>query len=331
LDESIELIEGDAIKALDFLATKVVELKGITEDRSHLSYTDRDAIKRADDFADRMIKANQERTLGIPTGITVFDKVTGGWMPGQLASIIGRLNEGKSWLLMFFCIEAYKSGSSILFLSPEMTVQETELRFDTLLSQSFRNTDLTLGRQTIDVQEYKAFLEELQERSDWITYDSIPGGKPFTLSSIQALTNLHKPDVLAIDGIPLIADELGAEQSWQKMINVGYGLKGIAINYGVVVLSTSQATRESADKGIPKLHQISYGDALAQACDKVIGIHKVSPTKVKMSMPKNRGGKVIGEFYIHFDVDVGKISMLEESEDIADEDVFGGGFSYDQV
>jgi replicative DNA helicase len=306
-----------------------MELQSIAQDQSHLSYTDKNATVRAEALADRMIKANQELTLGIPTGIPILDSVTGGWLPGQFASIIGRMNEGKSWLLMAFCVEAYKHGAKILFLSPEMTKDETELRFDTLMSRRFKNTDLTLGKPTIDVEEYKDFLTELEERSDWITYDSVPGGKSFTVSNIQALVNLHKPDLLAIDGIPLIGDDLVGSESWQKMLGVCYGLKGIAVNHGVIVLSTSQANRDSAQyKGIPKLENISYGEALAQAADAIVSLRLVKPTRVKIGMPKNRGGKIIGEFYLNFDVDNGIIEQLsDEVEAITDEEVFGGGFN----
>lgn len=326
IDSSIELIGKDANKALEYIAGRVIELQGTTQDQSHLSYTDKHATGRAEALADRMIKANQNLTLGIPTGLQILDSITGGWLPGQFASIIGRMGEGKSWLLMDFCVEAYNHGAKILFLSPEMTKTETELRFDTILSKRFRNTDLTLGKPTIDVVEYKAFLKELEKRNDWLTYDSVPGGKGFNLPSIQALVNLHKPDVLAIDGIPLITDEVSGSEGWQKMFGVCYGLKGIAVNYGIVVLSTSQANRNSTNyKGIPKLEDISYGEALAQAADKIISLRLVRPGRVKIGMPKNRGGKIIGEFYLNFDVDAGIIEqVLEDGEEITDEEVFGG-------
>ena len=327
LDISIEHLENNAVDALDYLAGKITALKSSVGDNSHMSYTDRDASKRADELADKMIRVNQDKVLGIPTGVEVFDTTAGGWMPGQLVSIVGRLNEGKSWLLMYFCVAAYKAGMKILFVSPEMTIDEMELRFDSLISRHFSNMDLTLGRPGIDVDEYKKYLEKLEKRDDWVTYDSIPGGKSFTISSLQGLVHLHKPDILAVDGIPLISDESGAETSWQKMANVGYGLKGIAMNNKIVVLSTSQANREAAsDRAIPKLHQISYGDALGQACDKVIGLVRISQDRIKIALLKNRGGRIIGEMHFNFKVDLGDISQYEPiGEDKDMDDVFTMG------
>lgn len=331
LDDSIEHLENNAIGALDYLAGKVTALKGSIGDSSHMSYTDRDASKRAEELADKMIKVNQDKVLGIPTGIPVFDNTAGGWMPGQLVSIVGRLNEGKSWLLQYLCVAAYKAGNRILFLSPEMTVSEVELRFDSLVSRVFSNMDLTLGRPGIDVEEYKAYLDKLEKREDWVTYDSVPGGRPFTVSSIQGLVHLHKPDILAVDGVPLISDENGSDTSWQKMANVGYGLKSIAMNNKIPVLCTSQANREAAsDRAIPKLHQISYGDALGQACDKVIGLVRISDDKIKIALLKNRGGRLIGEMFFNFKVDLGDISqhiIVDDDEDLGDvfttEDSYG--------
>jgi len=328
LDNSIEHLEDNTIGALDYLAGKITALKSSVGDNSHMSYTDRDATKRADELADKMIRVNQDKVLGIPTGIPVFDNAAGGWMPGQLVSIVGRLNEGKSWLLMYLCVAAYKAGNKILFVSPEMTIDEMELRFDSLVSRVFSNMDLTLGRPGIDVDEYKKYLGGLEKRDDWITYDSIPGGKSFTISSLQGLVHLHKPEILAVDGVPLISDENGAETSWQKMANVGYGLKSIAMNNKIVVLSTSQANREAAsDRAIPKLHQISYGDALGQACDKVIGLVRISQDRIKIAMLKNRGGRIIGEMNFNFKVDLGDISQYEHrAEDDEDlDDVFTMG------
>ena len=322
LDNSMDHLEKDAIVALDYLAGKITTLKSSVSNGSHMSYTDRDASKRAEEFADKIIKVNQDKVLGIPTGIEIFDNTAGGWMPGQLTSIIGRLEEGKSWLLQYFCVAAYKAGRRILFLSPEMTVGEVELRFDSLVSKSFSNMSLSLGRPGIDINEYKEYLDKLEKRDDWITYDSVPGGKNFTISSIQGLVHLHKPDILAVDGVPLISDENGSDTSWQKMANVGYGLKGIAMNNSIVVLATSQANRESAtDRAIPKLHQIAYGDALGQACDKVIGLVRISDNRIKIALVKNRGGRKIGEILFNFMVDLGDISQYVATvdEDLDDE------------
>ena len=330
LDTGIGYLEDDAVDALEYLAGNITALKGSVGDSSHMAYADRDASKRAEELADKMIKVNQDKVLGITTGIDVFDTTVGGWLPGQLTSIVGRLNEGKSWLLMLFCVEAYKSGRRVLFISPEMTVGEVELRFDTLISRQFSNMDLTLGRPGIDVDEYKTHLEGLEKRDDWVTYDSIPGGKSFTMSSLQGLVHLHKPDILAVDGVPLISDENGAETSWQKMANVGYGLKSIAMNNRIVVLSTSQANREAAsDRSVPKLHQISYGDALGQACDKVVGLVRISPDRIKLALLKNRGGRTMGEMNFNFKVDLGDISYHDMDEE--DEEDLDGVFSTDDV
>jgi hypothetical protein len=93
------------------------------------------------------------------------------------------------------------------------------------------------------------------------------------------------------------------------------------MNSGISVLSTSQANREAAaDRAIPRLHQISYGDALGQACDKVVGLVRVSPDKIKIAMIKNRGGRIIGEMFFNFNVDLGDISQyvatVDEDEDL---------------
>lgn len=45
--------------------------------------------------------------LGIGSGLPELDKILNGWLPGEeLVTIVGRVNQGKSWLLQKFLTEA---------------------------------------------------------------------------------------------------------------------------------------------------------------------------------------------------------------------------------
>jgi len=207
-----------------------------------------------------------------------------------------------------------------MYLSPEMTVEETEFRFDAInahhMEVSIKNSDLTLAKLP-DARLYKDYLAQLQgqNRRDFITADS-DLNRRFTISGIQSMIFEYKPDMVCIDGVYLMEDEEGAEQSWQKMMHLGYGLKNLAMINKVVIMASTQANREAAAKEFmtPKAHHISYGDALAQAADRVFGIAMIDESTIKIGTIKVRSGKWCPELMIQFDVDSGDIKELAEVE-----------------
>ena len=331
LERGISLLQTEPYAAVDYIVNKLSAVKKPFKLR--FNYTDRNALQRLELYENKRQKRTSGIQIGIKTGMSFFDEKHIGWNPGNLIGIVGRLGVGKSFLLIYLACVAYNDNKKVLFISPEMTVEQVEARWDVVLAHlqgyQFSNEALLYGNK-IDRGKYAEFLELVKERKDWITYDSYED-RPFSVSIIQSLVQEHQPDLVAIDGFPLLIDELGSGQSWEATKNIAYGLKNIAQQSKTVLLVSTQATRGAVEKGgtpsPPNLDQVAFGDAFAQAVDLLVSIGEDSENpKIRyIKIPKNRHGRIYSKrIKMVFDVDIGKIGEFfgqeeEEKEEKGEE------------
>lgn len=222
--------------------------------------------------------ANQPKKRGIRTGISYFDETHKmGWFPGELVGVVGRTYVGKSWLLMFFGLMAWQFGKRVLFISPEMSIEETEARFDGMLmaKNNIKVEVADLYRGYVPTEEMKTLARETSsEEGHWMTYASSEEGH-FGLASLGQLAWKHKPDLLLIDGLPLLESGKRGQQIWESIKELSYGLKNLAVHHNVAVIVSHQASRRAHNIARPPaLHEISLGDAFAQACDRVLALSR---------------------------------------------------------
>ena len=308
INTSAELLSLDTYGAIDSLVTKLTNIRKQTTNSK--SYADGDALRRYDIAVKNRDNITKGVTNGIKTGIKIFDDNNIGWQPGNLIGIIGRLGVGKSTVAQYLGCTAYKAGKRVLFISPEMSAEEVNLKFDTFMGKmngyTFLNDKLQIG--DIDLRNYKKWLEGISTRKDWLTIDSA-NGKKFNINNINGYVTEFAPDMVIVDGVPLL-DGVG-EQSWVKMMDVSYGLKAIAQNNKVVVIATSQANRAVGDE-MPRPDQVSFGDAFMQAADFGIFMQQNinKPLSRYITIPKRRTGKAINTpIEITFNINEGIISM----------------------
>lgn len=313
ISAGIEILEEQKKprEAVSYITSELSRLKA--QDQVTRSRTDKDALKRLDKYIEKEGRVSRGLTVGLRTGISFFEEQFLGWVPGNLIGIIGSTKIGKSWLALYLGCVVHFDGKRVLFISPELSIDEAEARWDTIDAQmkgfEFSNIGLMRGR-AIDVEKYRQFLEECSEREDWFTFVSSEEQGPFTLESITDLTTTYKPDLVIVDGVPLIEDK-EEKQGWEKIKRISYGLKSLATSKGIVIVATNQATRGAADKETPRLGDVGYGYSFVQACDKVLLLSKASEGDKKKRLLRLTGVRV-GESAeeateISFDVDIGVI------------------------
>lgn len=253
------LTQEDPNVAIDYLVGRLAGLKRVK--KISKSYTDRDALKRYDLYIRKRKSTLAGEPLGIKTGLSALDARMIGWNPGNCILLIGYQGVGKSWYSLQMGIEGYLAKKKVLYLSPEMAVEDVEARWDTMLANrldyELSNEAILYGRK-LDQDEYKDFLEEASDRSDWITADSADG-RPFDSESISALAEEYDPDLLIIDGLYLVRGNDGSIGDWQSMVQIANGLKALATRKKCVVICTSQ-TADSEGR-------IAYSRYLGQPMD----------------------------------------------------------------
>ncbi len=297
-------------RALDDIA--ISEKRGV-------SVTDSSASKRMAAYADDRIEEGW--LAGIPTGLSFFDaELRMGWEPGELIGVVARTGIGKSWLLIVFGLIAWTAGKRVLFLSPELPEKEAEARWDTLLCgmNDIATDSMDYYRGFLPSKEQVEMAMQASEREDWITLCSVEG-RPFSTNEIPRLVDWYEPDLLLIDGLNFVAGPSRGRQSWERIMEVSYGLKTTAVSGNVAIIVSHQANRAAGHNlhRPPALHEIFAGDGFAQACDRLLVLHppKSPPNRLVVTIQKfRRGEPKSGGMMLRFEPGKGKINEVFDTK-----------------
>lgn len=323
-----EGLTKDPQKAIQKLITGLSDLTHPSNSRQ--SYFDFDAINRFEKYMEKVAKIESGETIGIPTGLSIFDNVGDTWKPGEFVVVQGSLNVGKSWLLIYFAAYAYfYSKAKVLFLSPENTIEDINARLDPVIARfmnyELSNRDIRNGKQNADI--YQKYLREIASfgRKDFLVRDSGDKGA-FTIDEIISIVREIKPDLCIIDGFHLINN---GGKTWENMKSSAEQIKGIGQFLGMTTIAGSQVTRNAvlAAEETPELGQTAYGMGAVEAANRVIALATTrennDPLTRIFRVPKHRDAQQILERqFLRFDVDRGDIrqvtpfELFEESEGI---------------
>jgi len=290
------------------------------------SFFDADALARFEDYLQKRIKIDNGESIGIPTGLGVFDKKGDTWKPGEVVGVYGPLNTGKSWLLIYFAAYAYYySNAKVLFMSPENTISDINARLDPVIGRFMGYTLSNRGIRN-GTQEPKAYEKYLREiaakgRKDFIIRDSGDKGA-FTIDDITSLMREYKPDLVFVDGFHLISN---GGKTWENMKSSAEQIKGLAQYQGCTVIAGSQVKREAvlAADETAELGQEAYGMGLSEAANRVISLaakRGVKDQRIFRVVKHRDGEQILTKQYLHFDVDTGNIfQIMPDFEDEIDE------------
>lgn len=272
IDSTVADNDGDPSILIDNLIKNLGNVRPTAS--TQLSITDSSMNRRMEHYE---IMAHDPGSAGILTGISYFDEEIGiGWKPGELIGIVGRTYIGKSWLLLYFGVMAWQTGKRVLFVSPEMSIEETEARFDGLI---MAKNDLVIDvsklyKGYVPSQQMKDVAARVAASDRWITYACSDEGR-FGLGELARLIQQHHPDILIVDGLPLLESGNKRQQMWESIKDLSYGLKRLAVRSNIAILISHQANRSAHNTARPPgLHEISLGDAFAQACDRLLALSR---------------------------------------------------------
>lgn len=312
-----EAVKSDANVAVKIAQTEIERLSKLSAVFKAGFDIIKNSMSRQVDYEARL---KNEGFLGIPTGIEELDKITHGWMRGEdLVIILGRTNEGKSWVLLFFLVVAWLNGQKVLMYSGEMSSSVVGYRFDSL-NKHFSNEALMQGDANLGDErnptDYRKYLEDLA-KSDLPFVVVTPkdlGGKRLTTPVLHQLIEQYKPDIIGIDQLSLMDDHRAGrgEQERIRFTHIAEDLYIASEKYGIPILAPAQANREAEkekkDDGgkTPELHQIGESDGVGQNATRVIAMRQIGTT-LKITVRKNRYGKRNQEILLLWDIDKGII------------------------
>lgn len=213
---------------------------------------------------------------GIPTGFHGLDKITHGLRPQQFIVFAGEPKRGKSLFALILANSAHIHGKRPLFVSFEMSIEEQEARYDSLISR-VPYTRILSG--DLDVKDMGRIRKALSLRKNMQPFVfSEDTSSLTTISALSSKVREYSPDVLFVDGVYLMDDEEGEPKgSPQALTNITRALKRMAQQFDIPVVATTQVLSwklQNRKTRAVTADAIGYTSSFAQDADLILGVER---------------------------------------------------------
>jgi replicative DNA helicase len=223
------------------------------------------------DLQDYMTKAREHREpegtiKGLSTGLQKIDKMTQGFVPGELMIISGQTSHGKTQLANNIILNTVKHEHKVMFVTMEMTKQETADRFNMLTEDQ-------------DIGEGKIFLNM---RSD-LAYTDV--------TKLIERAKEKGCELVVIDHLHYFSRSV--ENATQEVSKIVKEFKQAAVMYEMPVILICHV-RKMAPKKHPTLEDLRDSSLIAQDADMVLIVWRdespnaKNPFEVEVTLWKNR-------------------------------------------
>ena len=312
--------EGDADIALDKAEQLIFNIsqRHARSDFTHM----RDVLA---EYMNKLDKLHERRgtIVGVPTGFTDLDRITGGLQKSDLIVLAARPGIGKSSLALSLAHNAaLKYYTSIAVFSLEMSKDQLAQR---LLSMDAGIDQQRLRTGIIEEDEWDRIvyaMDTLSESNIWI--DDTAGISTMEMrSKARRLQAEHGIDLIIVDYLQLMQATIGGkrnENRVQEISEISRSLKGLARELNIPVLALAQLSRavESRQSKVPQLSDLRESGSIEQDSDIVMFIYRddlynqESERKniADIIIAKHRNGP-IGEISLYFQASQTRFRDLE--------------------
>jgi replicative DNA helicase len=274
------------------------------------------------DYYDRInyLYRHRGELIGIPTGLADLDKILGGLQRSDLIIIAGRPGMGKTSLALSIALQAARKWDKrVAIFSMEMSTEQLVQR---LVSAETGIDSQRLRRGEIQEDEWPRFVQATGLLSDMPIYiDDTPA---LSAMEIRAKTRrLHAEyglDMVIVDYLQLMRGDGRAENRVQEISNISRGLKALARELNLPVVSLSQLSRavESRHDKHPILSDLRESGSIEQDADVVVFIYRdelyntdtETPNLAEIIVAKHRSGPT-GALSAYFKKELAQFLDLE--------------------
>ena len=295
---------GNGNGALENIITKTSELKKNTSAIRDIDVTD---IESAIAYFENLKIQQAAGHVGIKTNLPGFDNyLPSGIMPGQLGVFLAYPGIGKSWMALYFAVQAWKQGKTPLIISLEMSETEVRNRVFTIMGEGLWS-HRKLSNGDIEIDTLKMWhSKHLQGKPEFHIISNDQGGE-INPSVLRGKIDQYKPDFVVVDYLQLMAPNQKSDNETVRMKNLSRELKLMAIGEEVPIIAISSATPDDVNdlSGVPTLGQTAWSRQIAYDADWVIALGRASNSDViECAFRKNRNG-FMGDFLVQVDFDKG--------------------------
>jgi replicative DNA helicase len=256
--------EGDADIALDRAEQLIFQIsqRHARSDFSHMRDILAEYMNKLDQLHER-----HGSIVGVPTGFTDLDRLTGGLQKSDLIVLAARPGIGKTSLAMSMAHNAaLKYHNSVAFFSLEMSKDQLAQR---LLSMDSGIDQQRLRTGRIEEEEWERIvyaMDTLSEANIWI--DDTASITPLEMrSKSRRIHAQHGIDLIIVDYLQLMQATIGGkrnENRVQEISEISRSLKGLARELNIPVLALAQLSRavESRQSKVPQLSDLRESGCL---------------------------------------------------------------------
>jgi replicative DNA helicase len=269
ISESIQLVDKMDFSLIQKKMTKALNT-GDQGESSTYNYKEALSARTAER---KEIAAGVRPPSGITTGYPAFDDCLyhGGWGIGELSIIMGGAKRGKTLALMQFGINAATHGKNVLYVTLEVSSKILGARMDSNISNSaFKDlkSNITLVHDKV---------KSWAERSGQFIIEEFPTGS-LTVSGLRRIIERWKArsvqfDMIIVDYADIMAPERYTDNTMENSKSVYVGLRGIAMEEQVALLTATQTNREGFKSSVAKAEHVADDFNKIRIGDVIISIN----------------------------------------------------------
>ena len=264
----------------------------------------------------------------ISSGLPFFDDLN--LSRGDFMVMYARLKSYKTFTLLLLGYKLFLAGERVYIYSLELAAREVLQRLDSMLGKInpawFRKGMFNQDRS--EVLDTLSMLNKLAAEASMTGYVKIRDGGASVASvvaEIESLPENERPTVILIDAMEQMSAKVS--DSSAKSISLGdvaYSLKQIAVAYNLLVLATTQANRNAAQKDDADATTVAGSDIIARAVDVLLygqivnidlpDINGNPQAYSKWSVAAARHGVDRYEAYITFNFNKGSVTIHRSIE-----------------
>jgi len=237
------------------------------------------------DFEERkaIIKARMEMDMvGIPTGITEFDRISGGILKGEFGVVMSETGMGKSICLENFALSAWEQGYNIIYVSVEMPKSQVQFRADSRLAR-LQYTKFRLGEFSEKelIKWEKRIKQYRMKRKNYFEVVCLPrscNAQQIEMES-ERIQDKHGKEVnlIVADYLNIMQPNVkeGSSKGWESQVDIAWELKELAADFmgeGVAIWSGNQVTDKGEGAAELKKSHVKYGRGIIEVAQIFLGL-----------------------------------------------------------
>ena len=255
LDESIDLGE-----LIEFAESNLFSISENTHSKEpeHISKSIDEVLVNT-----QKIQAKEKKLVGIPSGYSKIDRITGGWQPGNLIIVAGRPSMGKTALVLELAKRSAVLGYPVALFSLEMSTYELSVR---LLSGASDYSNVAIRNAETNIDKLVTASNSVASLPVYI--DDTPAlSIPELRSKTKKLILRNSVKMIFVDYLQLMKGS--GETRENEVSSISRGLKAIAKEFDIPVIAVSQLNRgvEKTRDKMPGLADLRESGAIEQDAD----------------------------------------------------------------